>query len=427
MPVHSTAEQALAVIKDNHRVFIQGANATPLRLIDGLVSRAPELKNIELIHLHTLGEAPYAQKQFAGSFRVTSLFVGENLRRSFDFDRVDYLPCFLSELPRLFRSGRRPVDCALIHVSPPDAEGFCSLGTSLDTVLAACDVATVIIAQINRRMPRIAGPGRIHVSRLQHWIEIDEPLPESTVGIITEVDRKIGRYVAERVVDGATIQVGIGAVPNAVVQALKGHKNLGVHTETWGDSVLDLILCGAIDNSRKKVHPGKTVSTFMMGTQKLFDFVHDNSSVMQLEADQVNSVDTIIKNPNVVAVNSAAEIDLTGQVCADSIGHRIISGIGGQLDFIRAAALAEGGQPIIALSSRTKHGQSRLVSELKPGAGVVTTRGHVHIIITEYGVADLYGMTLHERAKALIQIAHPEDRESLSRAWHEVQRTANHA
>jgi 4-hydroxybutyrate CoA-transferase len=423
MPLHETATYALAELKSNQRVFIQGASATPIRLIEGLINRAPDLRNVELMHLHTLGDAAYAQPAFAASFRVANLFLGENMRPLFDLDRIDYLPCFLSELPRFIRSRRRPIDFALIHVSPPDTNGYCSLGTSLDTVLAACDVATVVVAQINRRMPRVHGPGQIHVSRIHHWIEIDEPLPESHDPVVGETDRKIGSFVAQRVDNGATLQVGIGSIPNAVVMALRGHKHLGIHTETWGDSVLDLIQCGAVDNSRKKIHAGKTVSTFLMGTKRLFDFVDDNPDVLQLEANEVNSIDVIMKNPKVVAINSATEVDLTGQVCADSIGHRVISGIGGQLDFIRGAALSEGGQPIIAIPTRTKRGEPRIVPELKPGAGVVTTRGHIHVVITEYGIADLYGMTLSERAQALIQIAHPDDRESLSRAWHNIARS----
>ncbi len=418
MPLRSSASEAVSVVKSGHRVFVHGASATPHELTRALTERAGELTNVEFIHLHTNGPAPYASPEYSSSFRVVNLFVGENIRPYFDGDRVDYLPAFLSEIPQLFRSRIRPIDVALIQVSPPDRNGYCSLGISVDVARAAVEVASIVIAQVNEQMPRVLGKGLIHISEIDEWIEVNIPLPEVFPKDPSDAEIEIGKRVAERVKDGSTLQVGIGSIPNAVLKALHGRKHLGLHTEMWSDGALDLILSGAIDNSRKTIYPGKSVSTFLMGSKRLYDFVNENESVLQLEADEVNRFDIIAQNPDVVAINSAVEVDLTGQVCADSIGSRIISGIGGQLDFIRGASLSKGGQPIIALPSRTKRGEPRIVAEIKPGAGVVTTRGHVHIVITEYGTAELYGRTLKERAMALIEIAHPDDRESLLQSWH---------
>lgn len=415
MPLHNTAAAALRRVERGHRIFVHGAAATPQALIQGLIERANELKDVELIHLHTIGDASYASEKFKDNFRVANLFLGKNMRGYFDGDRVDYLPAFLSEIPMLFRSGVRPIDVALIQVSPPDRDGYCSLGTSVDVAKAAVDSARFVIAEINEQMPRVYGAGRLHIEQIDEWIEISSALPKVLPRSPTEVEIAIGQRVADRVVDGSTLQIGIGAIPEAVLQSLNHCKNLGLHSELWSDGALDLILKGVINNSQKVIHPGKSVSTFLMGSQKLYDFVNENESVVQFEADEVNRIDIIARNPKVVAINSAVEVDLTGQICSDSIGRKIISGIGGQLDFIRGASLSEGGQPIIALPSRTKRGEPRIVPELKLGAGVVTTRGHVHIVITEYGIADLYGKTLRERAKSLIEIAHPEDREMLLR------------
>ena len=415
-----TALEAIAGIKSNTRVFIQGGSATPTVLIDALVERAPELENVELIHLHTEGKAAYAKLEFAKSFRVANIFVGENMRGALDYDRVDFIPCFLSEVPQLFRSRRRPLDVAIIHVSPPDKHGYCTLGTSVDVAKAAVEVAPIIIAQINAKMPRIHGDGFIHIDRFAKYIEIDEPIYQVSRSKLSELDLAIGEKVATLVENGATLQAGIGSVPDAVLAALKGHKNLGVHTEMWSNGTLDLIKCGAVDNSLKAVHPGKTVSAFIMGDQEVYDFAHDNPSIIQLDMGYINDPGVIKRNKKITAINSAVEIDLTGQVCADSIGSRIISGVGGQMDFIRGASLSEGGKPIIAISSQTKKGQSRIVPVLKLGAGVVTTRANVHFVVTEYGVADLYGKTLHERAKALIAIAHPDHRGSLDQERHRI-------
>ncbi len=404
-------------IESGQRIFIQGGAATPLRLIDELIQQANRLKDIELIHLHTMGPARYADPQFAQNFRVANLFVGSNMRKKMNLQNVDYLPCFLSEIPALFRSRKRPLDIALIHVSPPDRQGFCSLGTSVDIAKAAVENSKLIIAQINRKMPRVHGDGFIHLSQIHHSIEIDEALPESPPKFLTPEEIAIGKNVASLIEDGSTLQAGIGNIPDSVLRALQGHRHLGVHTEMWSDGMLELLKCGAIDNSRKAIHTGKTVSGFVMGTQALYDYIDDNPSVALLDIAYVNNPSIIARNPKVVAINSAVEIDLTGQICADSIGSHIISGVGGQMDFMRGAALSPQGKPIIAITSRTKKGLSRIVAILKPGAGVVTTRAHVHYVTTEYGTADLYGKTLGERARALTAIAHPEDRESLEKDW----------
>ena len=406
-------------VKSGQTIFIQGSAATPHRLVSELISQADRLRNVEIIHLHTEGLAPYADEKYAESFRVTNLFVGSNLRGKLDHRRIDYLPVFLSEIPFLFRSGRKKIDVALIHVSEPDQAGFCSLGTAVDVAKSAVECADTVIAQVNPHMPRVHGDGFINIKDVDAWVRVDDPLPEIPLHPVTEAEKKIGQHISEMVEDGSTLQTGIGAIPQAVMAALGGHRHLGIHSEMWSDAMLPLLRAGVIDNSRKKVHTGKSVSGFLLGTKELYKFVHDNPSVIQLGIDYVNDPRVILRNPKVVAINSAVEIDLTGQVCADSVGSKIISGVGGQMDFIRGAALSEGGKPIIAITSRTKNGQSRIVPALKPGAGVVTTRAHIHYVVTEYGVADLYGKTLGERAHALIAIAHPDDREFLERAWNQ--------
>ncbi len=409
-----------AQIKSGDRVFIHGGSATPNVILEILISESERLKDVELMHLHTEGPAKYAAPQFNQSFKITNLFVGSNMRSRLDYDNNDYLPCFLSEIPQLFLSGVRAPDVAILHLSPPDKNGFCSLGTSVDVALAAFKTARVVIAQINSQMPRTHGDGFIHISELDDYIEVNEPLFEPTPHNLTDIDKKIGSFVSTLIEDGSCLQVGIGSVPDAVLDALKGHQHLGIHTEMWSDGVLALIKSGNVDNSKKLVHPGKTVSGFIIGSQAVYEFIDDNPAILQLGMDYVNNPNIICRNPKVAAINSAVEIDLTGQVCADSIGHSIISGVGGQMDFMRGAALSPGGKAIIAINSRTKHGRSRIVSSLQNGAGVVTTRSHVHHVVTEYGIADLFGKTLGERAKALISIAHPQDRENLTSEWFKI-------
>ncbi len=408
---------ALSAVSSGQRLFVHAGAATPNTLLAELVRQRERLHDVELIHLHTMGDAAYAAPEYAAHFRVTNLFVGPNLRRHVGQANTDYLPCFLSEIPELFRSRTLPLDVALIQVSPPDKHGYCSLGVSVDVALSAVQNAKTVIAQINKNMPRVHGEGFISTRQIDFAVEADNPLPEEKPHVQTAEEKKIGQLVAQFVEDGSTLQMGIGAVPNAILSCLTDRKHLGIHTETWSDGALDLIEAGAVDNTRKKIAPGKTVSSFLIGTRRLYDFVDDNPSVIQLDTAFVNCPEVIAANPKVIAINSAVEVDLTGQVCADSVGSRIISGVGGQMDFIRGATQSAGGKAIIAITSRTKKGISRLVPALRHGAGVVTTRAHVHFIVTEHGVADLWGKTLRERAKALIQIAHPEDRAELERAW----------
>lgn len=422
MTEYTSACEVVSHITSGQRVFIHGGTATPIRLVDAMVDQAERLERIELLHIHTSGDARYALPEYAHKFRVCNFFVGANMRPKMNHDSVDYLPCFLSEIPALLRSGRRPIDVAMIHVSPPDAHGFCTLGTSVDIARAAVETAKVILAQINPQMPRVHGDGFVHMSKIDHFVYVDDPIPENPPAKLNDAERAIGTHAAALIEDGATLQMGIGSIPDAVLAALSGHKHLGIHTEMWSDGALPLIKSGAVDNSRKAIHPGKTVSGFIIATREVYDFIHDNPSVVQLDIAYVNDPAIIKRNPKVTAINSAVEIDLTGQVCADSIGSRVISGVGGQMDFIRGASLSPGGKPILALTSRTNKGEPRIVPTLRPGAGVVTTRAHVHYVITEFGAADLYGKTLGERAKALIGISHPDDRERLDRAWQEMKK-----
>lgn len=420
----SSAEKAIEVIRPGQRIFVHGGAATPLSLLSAIFLQADRLKNIELIHLHLEGKLFYNEEKVRKNFKVANLFVGKNVRDALDYENIDYLPCFLSEIPLLFRSKKRPIDVALIHVSPPDQHGFCSLGVSVDIAFAAVEVASVVIAQINPNMPRVHGDGFIHTSQIDYCIEVNDPLPEIAPHQMTAVKRKIGEYAANLIEDEATLQIGIGAVPDAVLASLTNHKHLGIHSEMWSDGALALIESGVVDNSKKVIYPGRTVSGFVIGTQRLYNFINDNPSVVQLDIAFVNRPSVIAKNPKTTAINSAIEVDLTGQVCADSVGSRIISGAGGQLDFMRGATLSKGGKPIIALTARTCKGASRIVSQLKLGAGVVTTRAHVHYVITEYGVVDLFGKTLKERAEALIGIAHPDDRVNLENEWNALYRTS---
>ena len=409
-----TAQEAVSVVKSGDRVFVHSVAAAPARLIAAMTARAPELRVVEIVSLHTEGEAPYAAPEMAKSFRVNALFVGPNVRPAVEEGRADYLPVFLSEVPALFRSGILPLDVALVHVSPPDRHGFCSLGVSVDVARAAVQTARTVVAQVNPRMPRTHGDGLIHVDAIDYMVEVDEPIHELRPAELTEVERSIGRHCAELVEDGATLQIGIGAIPQATLAALGDHHRLGIHTEMLSDGVVDLVEKGVVTGEMKRVHPGKIVAGFAIGSRRLYDFLDDNPLVAMLDMAYVNDTAVIRRNPRVTAINSAIEVDLTGQVCADSIGDRQYSGVGGQMDFIRGAALSEGGKPIIALPSATSTGETRVVSMLKPGAGVVTTRAHVHFVVTEYGIADLFGKNLRQRAAALIAIAHPSHRDALA-------------
>jgi len=409
-----SAEEAVSVIKSGGRVFVHSVAAAPRRLVEAMTARAPDLRVVEVVHLHTEGEAPYAAPELSKSFRVNALFVGRNVRQAVQEGRADYLPVFLSEVPELFRGGLLPLDVALIQVSPPDRHGFCSLGVSVDVTRAAVQTARTVIAQVNPRMPRTHGDGLIHVDHIDLAVEVDEPIHEIPPVEIAEVERAIGRHCAELVEDGATLQLGIGAIPDATLAALSGHHRLGIHTEMLSEGVVDLVERGVITGEEKRIHPGKIVAGFALGGRKLYDFLDDNPLVAMLDIAYVNATEVIRRNPKVTAINGAIEVDLTGQVCADSIGDLLYSGVGGQMDFIRGAALSEGGKPIITLPSTTTSGDSRIVSYLKQGAGVVTTRAHVHYVVTEHGIADLWGKNLRQRAAALIGIADPRHREALS-------------
>ncbi|MBK8218399.1 MAG: acetyl-CoA hydrolase/transferase family protein [Myxococcales bacterium] len=414
-----TAAEAVALVKSGDRVFVHGSAATPTRLLAALLARAGEVSGVELVAISTLGEIDWKHADVVKSFFLRSLFVSANVREWVDGPDADYVPVFLSEIPGLFRHERLPLDVALLQVSPPDAHGYCSLGTSIDAAHAAAESAKTVIVQVNRKMPRTLGDAHVHVSRIAAMVECDDDLPEVTYASDDPATAAIGRYVAELVEDGSTLQMGIGGIPDAVLAFLGDHKDLGVHTEMFSDGLVSLVERGVVTNAKKKVERGKTVTTFVLGSRKVYDFVDDNPAVAFRDVSWVNDASVIRKNPRVVAINSALEIDLTGQVCADSIGTYQFSGIGGQMDFMRGAALSEGGKPIIAMPSTTSKGISRIVPVLKPGAGVVTTRGHIRFVVTEHGVVNLYGKGLQERAQLLIGIAAPEHREVLERAYRE--------
>lgn len=410
------AAEAVAVVRSGDRVFIHSVAAAPQALITALAARAPALRGVEVVQLHTEGPAPYAAPELAASFRVNALFVGKNVRDAVARGQGDYVPIFLSEVPALFRSRAMPLDVALISVSPPDKHGYCTLGPSVDATRAAVQSARTVVAQVNANLPRTHGDALVHVDDIDLAVWQDDPVPEVRQANLTGLERTIGNYVASLVEDGATLQLGIGAIPEAVLAALADHEDLGVHTEMFSDGVVELVRRGVITGARKRNHPGKVVASFVMGTRDLYDFVDDNPSVLLLDVAYTNDTAVIRRNPAVTAINSALEIDLTGQVCADSLGTYQYSGVGGQMDFIRGASLSERGKPIIAMPSATSRGESRIVPFLKPGAGVVTTRAHVNYVVTEHGVASLYGKNLRQRARALIGIAHPSHREALERA-----------
>lgn len=408
------AHQAVQAIRSGQRVFVHGSAATPQCLLRAMVDRADELKDVELVSISTYSDHIFERPEFAGSFFMNSLFVSANVREIVNSERGDYIPIFLSEIPRLFEKGLMPVDVALIHVSPPDSHGFCSLGASIDVARAAAKQAAYVIAQVNAKMPRTHGDSMIHMSQIDAMVDTDDDLPEIHYGEgISACATAIGRNCAELIEDGATLQMGVGDVPNAVLDCLHSHKDLGVHTEMFSDGILPLVESGVITNRLKKKHRGKIVTGFVMGTRKLYDFVDDNPQVAFLDIGYVNDARVIRTNPKVVAINSAIEVDITGQVCSDSIGTYQYSGVGGQMDFMRGAALSEGGKPIIAMPSITKKGESKIVPFLKQGAAVVTTRAHVHYVVTEHGVAYLFGKNLLQRAKELLRIAHPLHQERL--------------
>lgn len=409
----TSPQKAIEAVKSGDHIFIHTAGATPKALVDALTSRHDELKGVEIYHMHTEGDAPYAKPEFIGSFHTNSFFLGANCRVPTNEGYADFIPCFLSEIPLMIRSGVINIDVALIQVSPPDKHGYCSMGISVDATKAAVDRAGMVIAQINPRMPRTHGDGLIHIDRFESYCEVTEELPELKPHPMTPEEQKIGEFIANMIEDRSTLQMGIGAIPDAVLNCLGNHKDLGVHTEMFSDGVVDLVKTGVINNKYKTKHKDVIVSGFLLGTRKLYDFVDDNPIVRMLDIQYVNDTAVIRRLPKMISINSAIEVDITGQVCADSIGTKMYSGVGGQMDFIRGASLSQGGKPIIALTSTTKRNESKISSFLKPGAGVVTTRAHVHYIVTEYGVANLYGKNLRERARALIAIAHPDHREHL--------------
>ena len=420
MSKYVTAAEAVKVIKSGDRVYIHAAAATPSILTKAMTERASELKNVEVCHLHTEGEAYYANPELANSFHVNSFFIGANVRHTLKAGNGSYTPVFLSELPLLFRKNVVPLDVALIHVSPPDRHGYCSLGVSVEATVAAIENAKTVIAQVNPNMPRTFGDGILHISEIDYLVEVNEPIFAHEMDGFTPEEEKIGEYIASLVEDRSTLQMGIGSIPNAALSKLKNHKDLGLHTEMFSDGVIDLIEKDVINCNYKGTLRGRVLATFLVGSRKLYDFVNDNPFIEMKEAPMVNDTARIRKNPNMVAINSAIEVDVTGQVCADSIGTKMFSGVGGQMDFIRGASLSNGGKAIIALPSITKRGESRIVPFLKQGAGVVTTRAHVHYIITENGIAHLYGKTLKQRVAEMVKIAHPTHQESIDKQYYEL-------
>ena len=423
MGKYVTAPEAVKVVQSNDRVYIHAAGATPNVLTKALTERASELRNVEICHLHTEGPAPYANPDLAESFHVNSLKKKKNVRHTLTAGNGSYTPVFLSELPRLFRKKVVPLDVVFIHVSPPDNHGYCSLGVSVEATVAAIESAKTVIAQVNPNMPRTFGDGILHVSEIDFLVDVDCPIHEKEEEAITPLEAKIGAHIASLIDDKSTLQLGIGSIPNAALANLMNHKDLGLHTEMFSDGVIDLILKDVINCNYKGVTRGRVLSTFMLGSKRLYDFVNDNPFIELRESSYVNDTAKIRRNPKMVAINSAIEVDITGQVCADSIGGCMYSGVGGQMDFVRGASLSDGGKAIIALPSVTKNGASRIVPFLKQGAGVVSTRSHVQYIITENGIADLYGKTLKDRAMEMIKIAHPNHQEWIDKAYFDLLNT----
>ncbi|MFV0564665.1 MAG: acetyl-CoA hydrolase/transferase family protein [Flavobacteriaceae bacterium] len=415
IPNKMTAQEAVKLIKSGNRVLIQGGSATPQTLIRAMVARGAELKGVEIVHLHTEGECGYVAPELKDSFHTNAFFIGSNIRKMIG-DTADYIPIFLSDIPRLFREGIMPLDVVLINVSPPDKHGFCSLGVSVDIVISGIKEGKTVIAQINPKMPRTFGDAIVHISEFTACVEVDEDIHEMKLVAPSPIEQAIGKHIAEIIDDGATLQMGIGGIPNAVLTYLTNHKNLGVHTEMFSEGIVNLVEKGVVNGSKKKVNPNKIVSGFAMGTRRLYDFMDDNAEIEMMDISYVNDTAVIRQNPKATAINSAIEIDITGQVCADSIGTRMFSGVGGQMDFMRGAALSKGGKPIIAIPAATAKGFSKIVPTLKLGAGVVTTRAHARYVVTEYGVADLFGKSLRQRSLLLRDIAHPDHREDLDKA-----------
>jgi 4-hydroxybutyrate CoA-transferase len=412
-----TPDQALAVVRSGQRVYVHNGCAEPVELVNALTRRGPELRNVEVLHMATMGIADYSLPEYEGHFRHNALFIGGNVRTAVQEGRADYTPIFLSEIERLFTSGALPMDVCLLQCTPPDNYGYMSLGVSIDASLTAAQCARHVIVEINERMPRTHGDTFLHVSRVDAFVETSHPLSEYPKHPISEIHREIARHVAPLIPDGATIQTGIGGIPEAVLGMLRDHKDLAIHSEMVPDSAVELIKAGVINGERKTLHPRKVVAGFVLGSKALFDFIDNNPSFEFHRTAYANDPFVIAQNDRMVALNSAIEVDLTGQVCADSMGQTMYSGIGGQVDFLRGAARSKGGKPIITLPSTAKGGAvSRIVPRLQPGAGVVTSRGDVHYVITEHGVAYLHGKTLRQRAEALIQIAAPQFREELERA-----------
>jgi len=418
-----SAEAAARMIHSGQRVFLTGNCSVPQTVLKALVNRATEVQNVEIVQVLTIGNADYVSPEMSGHIRVNTTFISDNVRQAVNEGRADFTPCFLSEIPGLFRDGYLPLDAALIQVSPPDEHGFCSLGVEVGVTKTAAQAAKVTIAEVNPNMPRTLGDAFVHMSKLHHIVPVDYRLPEVNMGEISDVAVQIAQHIASLIPDGATLQMGIGAIPDAVLTQLLQHKHLGIHTELFSDGVIGLVEKGIIDGEMKSLHPGKIIAGFILGTNKLYEFVNDNPIIELHPTEYINDPFIIAKNDRMVAINSAIEVDLTGQVCADSIGPRLYSGVGGQIDFIYGASRSKGGVPIIALSSTARaKGQviSKIVPMLRQGAGVVTTRSHVRFIVTEHGVADLYAKTIRQRAEALTKIAAPEFREELERKAYEL-------
>ncbi len=414
----TTAEEAVKVIKSGDHIHLSSVASAPQCLIKAMCERgrAGELKDVHIHHLHTEGPAPYSEPEFEGVFQLDSFFVGGNVRKTTQAGYADYIPIFLSETQKLYRTGAVPCNVAMIQVSTPDQHGYVSLGTSVDATLAAVECADHVIAVVNKYVPRAFGDAMIHSSKIDIFVADDQPLEEAHFTTPNEVEVKIGKYCAELIEDGATLQMGIGAIPNAVLAQLGGHKNLGIHTEMFADGVLPLVEAGVINGEAKNIDKGKMVSTFLMGSQKVYDFIHDNPGVLMMDVGYTNDPFIIAKNDRVTAINSALQVDLTGQVCADSLGRKFYSGVGGQIDFIYGASLSKGGKAIIAMPSITNKGISKIADTLTEGAGVVTTRNHIHWFVTENGAVDLYGKSLQERARLIISVAHPSAQEALDEA-----------